>query len=65
MEEPKKSYPRISLLAFFYTLCVVTIISLVCLIYALHLKNEKTEERLTKIESSIQSLENTKTDSAE
>lgn len=63
MEESKKDYPKISLLTFFYILCAISIISLVCLIYTLHLNNQKTEERLSQIESSIQTLENTETDS--
>ena len=50
MEEPKKEnenikspekHSRITLLSFFYFLCVISILSLVCLIYSLHLKDAK------------------------
>ena len=54
MEEPKKEnenikspekHTRITLLSFFYFLCVISILSLVCLIYSLHLKDAKNEKR--------------------
>ena len=58
MEEPNnnkevKRTNKITLLGFFYTLCVISIISLVCLVYVLHLRNKATEDRLTKLENSI------------
>ena len=46
MEEPNNNETRknkITLLGFFYTLCVISIISLVCLVYVLHLRNKATE----------------------
>ena len=59
----KKEHTRISLLAFFYTLCVISIISLVCLVYVLHLRNKDTEERLTNLEKSVQTIQSTDNDS--
>ena len=56
-KESKQEHTRISLLAFFYTLCIISIISLVCLVYVLHLRNKDTEERLTNLEKSIQTIQ--------
>ena len=61
MEEPNNNETRknkITLLGFFYTLCVISIISLVCLVYVLHLRNKATEERITKLENSINTIQN-------
>lgn len=53
----KTNSNRISLLTFFYTLCVISIISLVCLVYVLHLRNKATDERLTNLENSLQTIQ--------
>ena len=63
MEEPNnnkevKRTNKITLLGFFYTLCVISIISLGCLVYVLHLRNKATEDRLTKLENSINTIQN-------
>lgn len=61
MEEPNKNETRknkITLLGFFYTLCVISIISLICLVYVLHLRNKATEERINKLETSINAIQN-------
>ena len=63
MEEPNnnkevKRTNKITLLGFFYTLCVISIISLVCLVYVLHLRNKATEERINKLETSINAIQN-------
>ena len=61
MEEPNNNETRknkITLLGFFYTLCVISIISLVCLVYVLHLRNKATEERINKLETSINAIQN-------
>ena len=63
MEEPNnnkevKRTNKITLLGFFYILCVISIISLVCLVYVLHLRNKATEDRLTKLENSINTIQN-------
>jgi len=58
MEEPNNNETRknkITLLGFFYTLCVISIISLVCV---LHLRNKATEERINKLETSINAIQN-------
>ena len=56
--EQKQTHTRISLLSFFYTLCIISVISLVCLVYVLHLRNQETEERLTNLENSVQTMYN-------
>ena len=67
MEEQKKvtnqDHPRITLLTFFYGLCVISIISLICLAYVLHLRNKDTNARLDKLENTVQVIqtENTNT----
>ena len=64
MEEPNNNETRknkITLLGFFYTLCVISIISLVCLVYVLHLRNKATEERINKLETSINAIQNENT----
>ena len=66
MEEPNnnkevKRTNKITLLGFFYTLCVISIISLVCLVYVLHLRNKATEERINKLETSINAIQNENT----
>lgn len=62
-QQPKSEHTRISLLAFFYTLCVISIISLVCLVYVLHLRNKDTEKRLTNLEKSVQTIQSTENNS--
>ena len=56
-QEPKNEHTRISLLSFFYTLSIISIISLVCLVYSLHLSKKKTDDRLEKIENSIYTIQ--------
>lgn len=62
MEEQKKStkqeHPRITLLTFFYGLCVISIISLICLAYVLHLRNKDTNARIDELENTIQVIQN-------
>lgn len=62
MEEQKKvtkqDHPRITLLGFFYGLCVITIISLICLAYVLHLRNKDTNARIDELEKTIQVIQN-------
>ena len=61
MEEPNNNETRknkITLLGFFYTLCIISIISLVCLVYVFHLRNKATEERINKLETSINAIQN-------
>lgn len=63
MEEQKKitkqDHPRITLLTFFYGLCVISIISLVCLAYVLHLRNKNTNARIDELENTIQVIQST------
>ena len=65
MEEQKKvtnqDHPRITLLTFFYGLCVISIISLICLAYVLHLRNTETENRLNELENSVKTLQSSDT----
>ena len=63
MEEQKKGtkqeHTRITLLAFFYGLCVISIISLVCLAYTLHIRNKNTNARIDSLENTIQVIQDT------
>lgn len=62
MEEQKNSikqeHPRITLLAFFYSLCVISIISFICLAYVLHLRTKDTNARIDELENTIQVIQN-------
>ena len=60
-QKPKKEHKRITLLGFFYSLCVICILSLVCLAYVLHLRNTETENRLNELENSVKTLQSSDT----
>lgn len=60
-QKTKKEHRRISLLGFFYSLCVISIVSLVCLVYVLHLRNTETENRLNELENSVRTLQSSDT----
>ena len=60
-QKPKKEPKRITLLGFFYSLCVICILSLVCLAYVLHLRNTETENRLNELENSVKTLQSSDT----
>lgn len=63
-QEPKNGHSRITLLSFFYTLSIISIISLVCLVYSLHLSKKNTEDRLEKIENSIYTIQGSQNNTA-
>lgn len=63
-QEQKNGHSRITLLSFFYTLSIISIISLVCLVYSLHLSKKKTEDRLEKIENSIYTIQGSQNNTA-
>ncbi len=58
--KPAQKYARISLLTFIYVLCGITILSLVCLVYALHQRNKATDAKLNRLENSISTVQTTK-----
>ena len=66
MEEQKKGtekeHTRITLISFFYGLCVISIISLVCLAYTLHIRNKNTNARIDNLENTIQVIQNSQND---
>lgn len=57
-KEIKNQHPRITLLSFFYGLCIIIVISIICLGYVLHLKYKDTDARINELENTIQVLQN-------
>ena len=61
MEEPKhenqEKHTRITLLSFFYALCIIAIISVVCIGYVVRQNTKKAEQRIEQIEKNIEALQ--------